>query len=234
MTSSWIDIKTADGTFGGYLAVPPAGPNSGKGPGIVLIQEIFGVNGHIREVADQYALDGFVVLAPDLFWRAGHRTDLGYSGDDFGKGIALMQGMDFGKAVSDLTATVAALRARPEVTGKVASLGYCMGGLLSFLAAANSGVDAAVSYYGGGTDGQLAQAPNVKCPIIFHFAEKDGYIPMTAVDAVKAAFKGHKDAAVYTYADVDHGFNCWGRSMYDQHAAALARGRTLEFLARTI
>jgi carboxymethylenebutenolidase len=231
VTSKWIDLKAADGgTFQGYLALPP----TGKGPGLLLIQEIFGVNQHIRGVADQYASDGFTVLAPDIFWRLQPRVDLGYGDKDMQDGIALMQKLDFAAAVGDIASAVKALRGRPDCSGKVASMGYCMGGLLSYLAAANAGVDAAVCYYGGGIHTQLAQADKVRVPILFHFADNDGYIPLSAVEAVQAAFKGHKDATVVRYPNVDHGFNCWDRGAYNQGAAARARGLSLEFLARTI
>jgi carboxymethylenebutenolidase len=228
MTSQWIDVKTADGgSFGAYLSLPPGG----TGPGLVVIQEIFGVNRHIRAVADQYASDGFVVLAPDVFWRDAQRVELGYQEADFGTGIELMMKTDFARATSDLAAAAAALRGRPECKGKVGSVGYCMGGRLSYLLAAAGGVDAAVAYYGGGIAAHLDQAARVRCPILFHFADLDHYIPQDQVDAVKTAFAGRKDAAVCTYAGVDHGFNCWERPMYDQRAAALARGRTLQFFA---
>ena len=181
MTSSMIDIASLDGqTFQGYLALPP----TGNGPGIVLIQEIFGVNSHIKAVADQYALDGYVVLAPDLFWRMQPGVDLSYSEADFDTALGFMQKMDFSQAVQDLSATVSALRARTECTGKVASLGYCMGGLLSYLSAAGTGVDAAVCYYAGSIENHLEQADKVHCPILFHFAEKDHYISPAALKAV--------------------------------------------------
>lgn len=231
MTSQWIDLKAADGgKFQGYLSLPP----TGKGPGLLLIQEIFGVNHHIRAVADQYASDGFAVLAPDIFWRLQPRVEYGYGEKDLQDGIALMQKMDFAAAVGDIGAAVKALRGRAECSGKVASLGYCMGGLLSYLTAASGAVDAAVCYYGGGIHTQLAQADKVRVPILFHFAEKDGYIPIPAVEAVEAAFKGHKNATVVRYPDVDHGFNCWERGSYNQAAAAKARGVSLEFLAKNI
>ena len=237
MSGTWIDIKAEDGVFGGYLALPPkgadSGPQGGHGPGIVLIQEIFGVNEHIRAVADQYALDGYVVLAPDLFWRKGHRADLGYGPADFQTGLDLMMTMDGAKAVSDVTATVAALRARPELSGGVASIGYCMGGRLSFLAAAHSGVDAAVSYYGGGIDSLLGDAPRISCPIQFHFAASDAHIPPEAVAAVRAAFAG-KPAEVFVYPGSTHGFNCWARASYHAPSAALALGRSLGFLAEQL
>jgi carboxymethylenebutenolidase len=231
MTSRSIDIQSADGkSFKGYLALPP----TGSGPGILLIQEIFGVNSHIRAVADQYALDGYVVLAPDVFWRQEPGLEIGYSPDDMQKGVSLMQKMDPGQAVQDLTAAVNTLRTLPECSGKVASIGYCMGGRLSFLCAANAGVDAAVCYYPGGIDGQLAQAGKVKCPVLFHFAEKDKHISMQAVGAVREAFGGRNDVAVEVYPDVDHGFNCWARASYNQKAAALAHGRSLSLLATAI
>ncbi len=229
MTSSMIDIASNDGqSFQGYLALPP----TGTGPGIVLIQEIFGVNSHIRAVADQYALDGYVVLAPDLFWRQQRGVNLGYTEADFGSAMGFMQKMDFGLAVEDLTATVAALRARAECTGRVASLGYCMGGLLSYLSAASAGVDAAVCYYPGSIENRLDQADKVRCPILIHFAEKDHYISAAAVKAVQEKFADAKNAVIEVYPGVDHGFNCWERPSYNQKTSSLAHGLSLSFLAK--
>lgn len=231
MTSRQIKIDSAEcGDFNGYLALPPAG----HGPAILLIQEIFGVNDHIRAVADQYALDGFVVLAPDVFWRAEAGLNLGYDEAGFKKGLGLMQGMDFNQAVKDLVTAAGVLKVLPEVKGKLASLGYCMGGFLSYLVAAQGAVDAAVCYYGGGIHGALDQAAKIDQPILMHFAEKDGYIPAEAVESVRQAFKGRSNASIHTYPEVDHGFNCWARAMYNQKASALAHGRTLQFLSEQI
>jgi carboxymethylenebutenolidase len=228
MNSQWIDLDAADGgRFGSYLSLPPAG----KGPGILLIQEIFGVNGHIRAVADQYALDGCVVLAPDLFWRLEPRLDIGYSPPEMERGMGLAKRFDFPRGLDDLAATVAALRARPECNGKVAAIGYCMGGTLSFLCAAKIAVDAAVCYYPGGIDRQLEQAASVKCPLLVHFAGNDKSIGPAAVEAVQKAFAGRANAAFHVYPGAAHGFNCWARAAYNQPAALLAHGRTLEFLA---
>jgi len=228
MNSQWIDIKSPDGAYGAYLSLPPAG----KGPGIVLFEEIFGVNRHIRAVADQYALDGFVVLAPDVFWRAGARLEFGYEGEDRERAVANMKSLDPKKAAEDIKTTVAASRARPEVAGKVAALGYCMGGRLAYIAAATAGVDAAVSFYGGAIHDQLERVPSIKCPMQFHYGEKDTGIPLEAVEKVKAAFKG-KNAEFHIYA-AGHGFNCWDRSAYHAPSAALAHGRSLEFLVKTL
>lgn len=232
MQSQRISINAKDGgQFGAYLSLPP----TGKGPGILLIQEIFGVNQHIREVADQYASDGFVVLAPDVFWRQEPGVDIGYDEAGFKKGFGLMQGMDFPQAVEDLCVAAEVLKTRSEVIGKVSSLGYCMGGMLSYLVGTTSGaVDASVCYYGGGIHTALDRASQVNIPMLMHFAEKDGFIPMDAVLQIKTAFESNPGVEIHTYPDVDHGFNCWGRPMYQQKAAALARGRSLEFLSRTI
>jgi carboxymethylenebutenolidase len=228
MNSQWIDIKSPDGTYGAYLSLPP----TGKGPGIVLFEEIFGVNRHIRAVADQYALDGFVVLAPDVFWRQGARLEFGYEGEERERAIANMKSLDPKKAAEDIKTTVAALRARPEVAGKVAALGYCMGGRLAYIAAATAGVDAAVSFYGGGIHDQLERVASITCPMQFHYAEKDAAIPLEAVEKVKAAFRG-KNAEFHLYL-AGHGFNCWDRAAYHAPSAALAHGRTLEFLSRNL
>ncbi|RSB83105.1 dienelactone hydrolase family protein [Burkholderia cenocepacia] len=227
MTAQWIDIPTGNDSFGGYLALP----KRGKGPAVIIIQEIFGVNAHIRAVADQYAADGFVALAPDVFWRTQPRVELTYEGADRDKGIELMKKTDVGLAVADIGAAADALRARPEVDGKLAAIGYCFGGQLAYRAAATGKLDAAVSYYGGGIQNALDLAGQVTQPILFHYAENDHGIPLTAVDQVKAAFAGHGHASFHVYPGAEHGFNCTDRASYNQRVAALAHGRTLTFLA---
>jgi carboxymethylenebutenolidase len=222
--TSWIEIAPG---FAGYLALPPAG----RGPGLLLFQEIFGVNRHIRAVAEQYALDGFVVLAPDLFWRQAPRVELGYAGDDWKRAFALMQGYAPAEAVADVAASAAALRARPEVGGgKVGAVGYCMGGRMAYLAAATAGIDAAAPFYGGGIHLQLERAAGIACPMQFHYAGHDDHIPPEAVESVRQAFAG-KAAEVHVYPGSMHGFNCWERASYHAPSAALAHGRTLQFLA---
>lgn len=231
MNSRWIDIDNANGNqYKGYLSLPP----TGSGPGLLLIQEIWGVNRHIRAVADAYAQDGYVVLAPDVFWRLKPGIELGY--DDAGRTEAFgyMNQLDFPRAVEDLKQAVGLLRGLPETRGGVASLGYCMGGLLSYMCAAHAGVDAAVCYYGGGIQNNLALAGSINCPILFHFAEKDGYIPPPAVESIREAFKGKKNAVIETYADADHGFNCWERGAYNQKASAVAHGLSLSFLGKVL
>jgi carboxymethylenebutenolidase len=182
-------------------------------------------------VAEQYALDGFVVLAPDLFWRQAPRVELGYAGDDWKRAFALMQGYAPAEAVADIAASAAALRARPEVGGgKVGAVGYCMGGRMAYLAAATAGIDAAAPFYGGGIHLQLDRAAGITCPMQFHYAGHDDHIPPEAVESVRQAFAG-KAAEVHVYPGSMHGFNCWERASYHAPSAALAHGRTLQFLA---
>jgi carboxymethylenebutenolidase len=226
--SKWIDIQTEDGTFGAYLALPRHG--EGSGPGIVLIQEIFGVNEHIRQVADQYAADGYVVLAPDLFWRSEPRVSLGYGDDDRPHAIELMKAADPTRAVGDIAATAKALRGLAKAGSWVAAVGYCMGGRLAYKAAAAGVIDKAVSYYGGGIDSDLEIASKIQAPIQFHFGGADSHIPQTSIDSIKARFEGRTNASFFVYPGAEHGFNCSHRASYHRHAAALAHGHTLAFL----
>ncbi|WP_133649865.1 dienelactone hydrolase family protein [Paraburkholderia flava] len=229
-TSRWIDIPAGDDRFEGYLALP----QSGKGPAVIIIQEIFGVNSHIRSVADQYAADGYVAFAPDIFWRTAPRVELTYAGADRDKGIGLMQKTDVGLAVDDIGASAAALRKMPEVTGKVAAIGYCFGGRLAYLAAAQGTLDAAVAYYGGGIQNYPDEAAKIKVPMQFHYAELDHGIPLSAVGEVKERFAGRDEAEFHLYTGAEHGFNCSDRASYNQHASALAHGRTLTFLGERL
>lgn len=224
VNTQWIGIAPG---FAGYLALPPGG----SGPGLLLFQEIFGVNHHIRTVAEQYALDGFVVLAPDVFWRQAPRVELGYVGDDRARGMALAQALQPAQVMADIDAAHAALRARPEAAGrKTGAIGYCMGGRLAWAAAASTDIAAAVPFYGGGIHHQLDLAPQVSCPLQFHYAGHDDHIPPSAVDSVRQALAGH-DAQVHVYADAQHGFNCWARATYHAPSAALSHGRATTFLA---
>lgn len=221
-----IPVLNGSGTFNGFLALPAGG----AGPGILLIQEIFGVNEHIRSVARQYALDGYVVFAPDLFWRLEPGVQLGYEGADRDHAVSLMQKMDFGKAVEDLRSAVETLRARPECQGTVTSVGFCMGGLLSYFCGVEGFVDASVCYYPGGIANHLDKADRLEVPIILHFAGQDHHISIDQVQQTRDAFSGREDVSVFLYEGVEHGFNCWARGSYDQHASALAHGRSLTFI----
>ena len=229
-TSQWIDIAGPDGSFQAYLAVP----HVGKGPAIVLLQEIFGVNEHIRSVAEQYAADGYVVLVPDLFWREGAHIELGYDGDGWKRAVELMQLTDNEHAVADVAATVKALRARPEVDGKIASIGYCFGGRLSFQSAAAGLVDTAIAYYGGGIQNKLELADQIKVPVLMHFGGQDSHIPPEAVQKIAERFEDREEVEIHIYPHAEHGFNCSHRDSYNQRAAAQAHGNSLVFLSENL
>jgi len=226
----WIRIAEDGGkVFDGYLATPPKAP----GPGLLLIQEIFGVNQHIREMAELYALAGFTVLAPDLFWRQQTRVELSYEGDDLQAAMGYLRGVDIALTGQDLALAVRSLRALPECAGKVGTVGYCLGGRMAYVAAAVAGVDAACAYYGGGIHTQLDLAPQIQVPMLFHFGAEDSLIPPEAVTAVAAALPASQ-REVHLYPGAGHGFNCARRAAYHRPSAVLAQGRTLEFLARTL
>jgi carboxymethylenebutenolidase len=230
VTTSWTSVSGSAGSFDAYLALPPAG----RGPGLLLYQEIFGVNEHIRSVAEQYALDGFVVLAPDVFWQQQRRLEIGYTPEDIQRGRALAMAADRDALRRDLVEGANALRTRPEVRGRgIGAIGYCMGGRLAYVAATTAGIDAAVAYYGGGIQDMLDLAPQIRCPIQFHYGALDANIPLSAVDQVRAAMSG-REAVVHVYDNADHGFNCWARGSYHAASAALAHGRALQFLASTL
>ena len=231
MNSQRITITAENGnTFGAYLSLPP----SGSGPGLLVLQEIFGVNSHIRAVTDRWAAEGYVAIAPDLFWRVEPALELPYNNEGIEKGRAARQKLDLDLTLKDIASTLDALRARSECTGKVAVLGYCFGGLLAYLTAARSKVDAAISYYGGGIETRLDEAGKITCPIMFHYGEKDAAIPSTAREATRQALAGHDRAEFYVYAEAQHGFNCDQRASFQPFAAQLARSRSIGLLRQTM
>jgi len=231
MNASWISVKnTRNEQFDAYVSLPP----TGRGPGLVILQEIFGVNEHIQAVADQYAADGYCVIAPDIFWREGRKIELAYDPQGFERGLGLLGKLDIDQTAIDLQATVTALKQQSACTGKVGSLGFCMGGLLSFIAAAEAGVDTAVCYYGGGIHQHLDRAKKIRCPVLFHFADQDAYIPQQAVQAVRTSLGGRKNVRVIVHAGVDHGFNCCRRPAWNQVTAARARGQSLVHLSESL
>jgi carboxymethylenebutenolidase len=230
-TTKTITVTAADGgKFGAYLAIP----ESGSGPGLVLLQEILGVNRHIRDLAEFYAGEGYITVAPDLFWRMEPGVDLGYSDDDFKRAFDLYARFDVDQAVKDIADSLAALRAMPECNGKAGALGFCLGGMLAYLTAARCKVEAAVSYYGVGIEKRLDEARAMRCPMVMHFGETDQYVPAAGREAIAAAFAGRDEIEIYTYAGAGHGFNNAVRPNYDRFASSLAHSRTIGFLRRAI
>lgn len=212
------------GTFDCYVARP----TQGSGPGLVLIQEIFGINAYVREMADLFADEGYVVYAPDLFWRIEPGIDLGYSPDEWQRAFGLFQTFDVDKGIDDIGATIDALRTDAGQAGSVGCIGYCLGGKLAMLTAARTAVDCAVSYYGVGLEAHVDEFASITCPMQFHFAELDGFAPPEARDAVQAAFAGRTNATFHTYTGCDHAFARTGGDHYNKPAALMAHERTMQ------
>ena len=227
IASSDITLTSSNGDFGAYSAQPEGGAKAG----VVVIQEIFGVNPHIRSVTDRLAEAGYAALAPDLFHAQQAGVQLGYTEEDMQSAFALMQNMDVPGAVAEVGACIERLRA--DTGGKVGVTGFCMGGLITYLSAAAGNPDVAVAYYGGGIANHLESASNITCPIMFHFGEKDTSIPLSDVDKVREAVAGLADAQIFTY-DADHGFHCDERPVYAEAAATQAWSRTLDFFASNL
>ena len=217
-TANTTTLSAVDGhTFSAYVAQPVGSPRGA----LVVVQEIFGVNPHIRAVADAYAADGYLAIAPALFDRTERGVELGYGPEDIQRGRALKDACGSDKALLDIAAAMAHVKA----AGRIGIVGYCWGGLLSWLAACElGGLSASVPYYGGGMPDQAARQP--RCPVMAHFGEQDSHIPLPTVEAFRHAQPG---ISLHLYA-AGHGFNCDQRGSFDAASAALARQRTLAFL----
>lgn len=221
----FIDLEAADGQAIPAYVARPAGQAKG---GVVVVQEIFGVNSHIRSVADGYAAQGYLAVAPAIFHRVKPGVDLGYAQEDMSAGMALKTAAEALPAPGVMQDLQAAIRHASQ-GGKVGIVGYCYGGLLAWRAAGQlEGLSAAAPYYGGGmtTPDEIARKPKV--PVLAHFGDQDHWISLESVEAFR---KAHPEVEVHLY-HANHGFNCDQRGSYDAAAAQLARERTLEFFAR--
>lgn len=229
MSGQTITLKASDGSFSGYLAKPA----SGRGPGVIVIQEIFGVNGFVREVADGWAKAGYFALAPDLFWRIERNVDITPNSEAaWKKAFDLFGKFKVDTGVSDIQAAIDALRQTAGSTGKVGAVGYCLGGLLAYLTAARTSADAAVGFYGVSIDQRLDEAKTIKKPLMLHIAAKDGFVPKEAQDKITAGLSTHPQITLHVYANEDHAFARTGGEHYSKAAADLANGRTSEFFKR--
>jgi carboxymethylenebutenolidase len=223
----FTDLKAADGQAIPAYVAQPTGKAKG---GIVVIQEIFGVNSHIRNVADGYAEQGYLAVAPAIFHRVRPDVDLGYTQDDMTQGMALKAATEALPSPGVMQDIQAAIQYAAQA-GKVGIVGYCYGGLLAWRAACTlQGLSAAVPYYGGGvtTPDEIARQPKV--PVLAHFGDQDKHITQPTVEAFR---KGHPEVEVQVYS-ADHGFNCDQRGSYNAPAAKLARERTLAFFAKHV
>ncbi len=215
-----IQLTAGDGHQLGAYKADPAGTPKG---GIVVIQEIFGVNAHIRDLVDAYAAEGYAAIAPAFYDRAERDADLGYGDADRKAGMELRAKIERDMAVNDMAAAAEAV----SLAGKVGVVGFCWGGQLAWIGADSGHFSAAVTYYGGGIDTLLDLKP--KCPVMMHFGEADQGIPMDKVEAVRAADTG---AQIFTYPDAQHGFVCEERPSFQAAATASAGQRSLEFFAQ--
>ena len=221
-----VTIPGADGSFGGYLARP----GSDRGPGIVVLQEIFGVNKVLRDIADGLASRGFFALVPDLFWRIKPGVELTDKSDaEWKEAFGLLQRFDIDKGVGDIQAAIDYLRKVPGVNGKVGALGYCLGGQLAYLTAARTDSDATVGYYGIRIQDQLGEAGNIKRPLMLHIAEADEFTPPPAQAKIEETLKPNPKVTIFRYPLMDHAFARVGGKHYDKANADLANVRSATF-----
>jgi carboxymethylenebutenolidase len=228
-----IQIDAADGgRFGAYLAEPTG---TGKAPGMLVIQEIFGINANIRAICDDYAADGYLAIAPDLFWRQEPGVQLDSNTKaGWARAMELFQGFNETKGVEDLITTLAWLRGHPRAAARVGTVGYCLGGKLAYLMSTRSDVDAAVGYYGVAIDGSIGEASAITRPLMLHAAEKDGFSSPEALKTVVDGLASITHATVHVYPGVDHAFARKGGEHYDRAAAELADRRTADFFAENL
>src|ERR1041384_1502104 len=216
-------IKSFDGDeFDGYLALPA----SGYGPGIVVLQEIFGVNDYIRSVADWYAAHGFVALCPDLFWRLERNVELTVA--DWDKAINFYKRLDETKAVEDSAAALEFLRKHPACSGRAGAVGFCLGGNLAYLLSVRYKPDCAVGYYGVSIEKSLDEATNLTTPLMLHIAGADQFCPPEAQAQIHATLDPNPLVTIYNYPGAGHSFGRVGGEHYDPAATELANLRSLD------
>ena len=226
-----ITIDGRDGAFGAYIARPTALP----APAVVVLQELFGVNADIRETCDELAKQGYIAVAPDLFWRQEPGVDLQVrSQEDWDHGLRLYQAYDREAGVKDIEDTIAAASEFPDSTGKVAALGYCLGALMVFMVAARRKFDAAVWYHGGDTEKYLGEADGVTAPLLMHVAEADEFISKEAQAQIKSVLGVKPNVTIYSYPGQHHAFSRHNGLHYDAASAERAHERTYAFLRREL
>src|SRR5580700_6469316 len=226
-----INVKGQGGTFSAFIARPRTSPASA----VVVLQELFGVNADIRKHCDELAEQGYLAVAPDLYWRQEPGIDLSVTSEaDWQRGLRLYQAYDRDAGVRDISDTLDTVAKVPECTGKIAVQGYCLGALMTFLTAVRCRVDAAVAYHGGDTEKYLGEVQNLHAPLLMHLGEEDEFISKAAQAQIKAALAGKANGTVYSYPGQRHAFARHNGAHYNAAAAALANGRTSEFLQRQL
>jgi carboxymethylenebutenolidase len=227
-----ITIAGRNGSFSAYIARP----NASAASAVVVLQELFGVNGDIREHCDELAEQGYLAVAPDLFWSQEPGVDLSVrSAVDWDHGLRLYQAYDRDAGAEDIEDTVETVASLPECNGRVAVLGYCPGALMAFITSARSrGIAATVAFHGGDTEKYLKEVPALDAPLLMHLAGEDEFMPKDAQAQIKAALAGKSKAIIYTYSGQRHAFSRHNGEHYNAEAAALANERTSEFLCQTL
>jgi carboxymethylenebutenolidase len=226
-----ISIEGRDGAFAAYIAQPKALP----APAVVVLHEVFGVNADIRKNCDELAEQGFIAVAPDLFWRQEPGVDLSVTSEpDWQHGLRLYQAYDSDAGAGDVKDTANSVAKLPDCSGKVAVIGFCLGGLMTFLTAVRYGVEAAVVYHGGDTEKYLGEADGLHAPLLMHLAEEDEFISKAAQAEIKAALAKKPNTTIYSYPGQNHAFSRHNGAHYNAAAATLAKGRTSEFLNRQL
>ena len=224
-----ILITVPDGKFSAYLALPKQAP----APCVLVIQEIFGVNKVMRDLCDGFAAKGYVALCPDLFWRQEPGVQLTDQSDaEWQRAFKLMQGFDQAKGVEDLIAALGHLRKRGESTGKVGTVGYCLGGRLAYFMATRSTADCNVGYYGVGIETVLDESAAITRPLLMHIAEKDRFVPPEAQKQILDRLSKHPRVQIHVYPGCDHAFAREGGAHWNADAARLANKRTDDFFAK--
>jgi carboxymethylenebutenolidase len=213
--------------FQAYLAVPVG---SLPAPGLIVLPEVYNLNMHIREVCDEYASQGFCVLAPDVYWRQEPGSFLHYDPEGLAKARALRGQLDTQQFSDDLEDMIQHLAGLPECTGKIGVLGYCLGGKFAYLSAARHRIQAAVSYYGVEIEKHLDEAGAVACPLLMHFAENDKSVPTDTVDLIKSRMDGLPGVEIHVYPGTQHAFNRRGYPPYHPEQARIALDRTIRHL----
>jgi carboxymethylenebutenolidase len=226
-----VTITTPDGEFSAYVARPAAK----TAPAIVVIQEIFGVNAVMRQIADDYAAQGYLAICPDLFWRIEPGVDITDKSEaEWKKAFELFNAFDVDAGVKDIAATIAHVRADASASGKVGAVGFCLGGLLAFLTGTRTDVDASAGYYGVGIERHVGEADKLADPLLLHIAEEDQFTPKEAQALIIAALKNHPHVELYTYPGCDHAFARPGGQHYNADAAAKANERTQAFFKKAL
>jgi carboxymethylenebutenolidase len=226
-----VEITTADGAFRAYVARPTAD----RAPAVVVIQEIFGVNAVMRGIADDLAAEGYLAVCPDLFWRIEPGIDITDRTEaEWKRAFELFNAFDVDLGVKDIAATIAFIRQDSGAAAKVGAVGYCLGGLLAFLTATRTDVDASVGYYGVGIERHLAETDKLAAPLVLHIAENDQFVPKEAQALIVASLRNHPQVSIYTYPGRDHAFARPGGEHYDADDAATANARTLELFKKAL